>query len=332
MNKTLPMFEEMAYKKEQDFLNRQLQFSNVLMQWDSLQADRNTDFLELIKLKSNFIIKLSSRELENFKVMAEQRQNELSFELEKKKFDLAKKAQELDNEWKRVNNLGYVDNQASIKLGVKVGTKAEWVQKSILEQKNRLALMDKQHQYDLDMAKVNAAIEKELFAEEMKVKNKYELLMMKEQYGYDVKLISEKAKIDAQIMKVKERIAAEEEAARQAEAEARAKEKEASAAEAADIEAEDEKLKAEYKYTKNRLKDKFDTNSNGLIDKGQKQKAAKFMLDLAREGVDQATINRLKAEYGIPDYVEETKKETKKSSFKDIVSGTYQNWNQIWGG
>jgi len=304
MNKMVPLFEEMAYKKEQDFLNRQVQFADVLMQWDQLQYQRNMDTLEIMKTKADFISRLTQRELEKFKIMAETRNANLEFDLKKQRFDLEKQQSELAQAWKKVDAMGFVDNERSKILGVPAGTKAEWAEKSAREQKNRLDLMAKDYEYKLGLAKANAQIERELFKEEMKVKTESQLRLMAEEYKYDTRLAAVQAEYDVKIQKIREEIQAAKEAAAAAEAKAAAKA-------SAEMDITDAEMKAEYTLTRNKLKAQFDMDNNGLIDEDEENNAAKFLIEMVEAGVSDATVNRLRAEYGIPIYKEPAKPATK---------------------
>jgi hypothetical protein len=286
MQKLYPQFEQAAYQREQDFLNRQVSLAGVLMQWDQAQANNKMSDWQLISTKADFILKLNARDLNAFKAMMEQRRFEMSFQLEEKKFNLTKKQQELDIAYKKLDTLTYADKEISVLLGIPVGTKAGWVKKLIAEQNSELKLMQKKFDYDLKMQKVNAQIEKELIAEREKISLASQLKLMQLEYGYKTALMEQQ--------EVYRRI---EEAKRKAEAEAAAKAK-------AETKAKDESLDAMYKLTKAHLLDQFTKKGHKTVITGDNRvKAINWLYEkLANGEISREVYNRLKVEYGLPEY------------------------------
>lgn len=86
----IPQYEQLAYTRWSDGLSRLADTAQLVMQYDSQQFEYWKD--------------------------AKDR------EFQEKQFEYQKKQDELENAWKRVDELGYVDNEAAAILGVKAGT------------------------------------------------------------------------------------------------------------------------------------------------------------------------------------------------------------------
>jgi hypothetical protein len=163
MAKVLPQFEQIARGEHADFLSRQLGLVNQMMQWEQIQFDRSKDQVQLLTQKMDAINKMSDRDFNIFKTMMEQRNNNRQIYLQQQKFDLDKKIQENQMALNRIEQLGYVDEDASIILGVPVGTKAKWVQQMAIEQANKLELMAKENDYSLKKMVIDSQMERELY-------------------------------------------------------------------------------------------------------------------------------------------------------------------------
>ncbi len=286
MQKLYPQFEQAAYQREQDFLNRQMALSGVLMQWDQSQANNSMSDWQLLQAKSDFILKLNARDLNVFKAMMEQRRWEMDYQLDERRIRMQETQQKLDTAYKKMDTLGYADKEVSILLGVPVGSKAAWVKKMIAEQNSELAIMKKKFEYDIKMQKVNAQIEKELVAQREKVSLASQLRLMQQEYGYKTKL--------AEQQEAYRRLA---EAKAQAAAEQRAREE-------AVIKQKNQALDTMYNLTKAHMLDQFTVSGHKTVITGERRTAAiNWLYEKMKAGeITREVYNRLKAEYGLPDY------------------------------
>lgn len=165
VSELIPTYEEKAHDRYIEYLNQLANTAQVVMDYDSQQFEYWKD--------------AKDREFEN------------------KKFEYQKKQDELENAWKRVDELGYVDNNASAILGVKVGTlsgEARLVkeqqefelqkmrEQAEIEYKNNVALYKLKNELDLQSSKILAEYESNLQVERNKqmTQNEYEL---QKQYG-----------------------------------------------------------------------------------------------------------------------------------------------------
>lgn len=162
MAELIPQFEQAAYARFQQEQQRTMNVLNAVMQWDQYQADRNMDQLTILTNKFNVLLDMDSRGLEQFKVLLDQRNADKLYAMELQKFNLDKKTQEVNSAWDKVNQLGYVDEETSVILGVPVGTKASWVKQLEEQQKNDLANQQTQYANDLKLQQSQQAIDKSL--------------------------------------------------------------------------------------------------------------------------------------------------------------------------
>ena len=165
VSELIPTYEEKAHDRYIEYLNQLANTAQVVMEYDSQQFQYWKD--------------AKDREFEN------------------KKFEYQKKQDALENAWKRVDELGYVDNEASSILGVKVGTLSGEARKmkeqqefelqkmreqAEIEHQNNIALYKLKNELDLQSSKALAEYENKLQIERSKeiTKNEYEL---QKQYG-----------------------------------------------------------------------------------------------------------------------------------------------------
>lgn len=165
VSELIPTYEEKAHDRYIEYLNQLANTAQVVMEYDSQQFEYWKD--------------AKDREFEN------------------KKFEYQKKQDALENAWKRVDELGYVDNEASSILGVKVGTLSgearlakeqqefelqKMREQAEIEYQNNVALYKLKNELDLQSSKALAEYESKLQIESSKqiTQNEYEL---QKQYG-----------------------------------------------------------------------------------------------------------------------------------------------------
>lgn len=188
----VPQFEQKSYSRWADSQNRKVQLATTLMQWDQMQANRSMDQLELIKTKYDYVMAMDSQAFEEFKVMLEQRNWEKEFQLEQEALMLERRIQEMDQAYKRVDAIGYVDNETSVILGMAVGTKAQWVQEIEMEHKKEMERIKKEYENNKKLQEAQTKIDKQLLEYKAKIDKKNQAELMKKQYEYDKKLLEQK--------------------------------------------------------------------------------------------------------------------------------------------
>lgn len=192
----IPQFEEKAYSRYADAQNRKVQLASTLMQWDQMQADRSKDQLDIIKTKYEYIMALDAQDFEEFKIALEQQNWEKQNQLAQEQLNLEKKAQEIENAYRRVDALGYVDNTTSVILGLPVGTKAQWAKELEIQQKQELDKMKKEYDNQVKLQKEQAKIDKQLLDYKQKIQDKSDAAKMKKQYEYDKSLAKYKYELE----------------------------------------------------------------------------------------------------------------------------------------
>jgi len=292
IEKLAPQFEQMAYDKNSDYLNRQLGLASTMMKWEKMQFDRSKNAMELLKTKLDFFNKLDDREFQIFKVMLDQRNTQRTLSMQERKFDLQKQSQLTSQALDRLENLGYVDNQASVILGFPVGAKAKWVQQAALEHQNKLELLAKDNEYNLVKQKLDADMEKEIYALKTRLDEASKMKYMAMEYQYKRELLALENNYNTQKAQI---------AAAKAAAAARSSggggggggSGGGSGVSAADAR-KYSKLDTEYKNTATAFMKKFGNK------KKYGQDAAKYLDNLRRAGVSSEVLMRMKSEFGIP--------------------------------
>ena len=145
VSELIPQYEQLAYTRWSDGLSRLADTAQLVMQYDSQQFEYWKD--------------AKDREFQN------------------KQFEYQKAQDELENAWKRVDELGYVDNEASAVLGVPVGTLSGEARLAKEEREYELAKM--REQYELERAndealyRLRAELDKEYADYEYQLAGKY---------------------------------------------------------------------------------------------------------------------------------------------------------------
>lgn len=141
----IPQYEEKAHNRWTEYLGQLADTAQIVMNYDSQQFEYWKD--------------AKDREFEN------------------KQFEYQKKQDELENAWKRVDELGYVDNGASTILGVSVGTLSKDAREAKEQREFELKKMREQAQLEYENNKalyqLRAELDKEQTDYEYQLSKKY---------------------------------------------------------------------------------------------------------------------------------------------------------------
>lgn len=137
VNELLPVYEKMA--KEEFYEN-----------------------IERLQTMANFVINLDNNQYERWA-------NQVQLKLD---YYEAKKS-EISYQWERVENLGYVDNEASIVLGVAPGTMSPSTRKAIQEAELEATKQYNKLLMDIQLAQARADLEVQVYASEKAIDNRY---------------------------------------------------------------------------------------------------------------------------------------------------------------
>lgn len=181
----IPTYEQQAYSRWSDQKTRDLNLMQTIMDWDEMQSQRNVDQLNLIKTKFDTIMSMDTRSLEKFKVLLDQRNADRQAALELESLNIEMRQSELDLAWKRTEALGYVDQEASIILGVPVGTKAQWVQQLVQQNQYELQQLAKNNEYQVALQQNQANIERSLTEYKAALDEASQQRILAQQYSND---------------------------------------------------------------------------------------------------------------------------------------------------
>ena len=106
-------------------------------------------------------------------------------EFQEKEFEYKKQQDALDNAWKRVDELGYVDNEASTILGVKVGTLSGEARQAKEQREFELQKMREQAEIEYANNKALTELRSELNMKEMDKEYQLDINKMNIQNQYD---------------------------------------------------------------------------------------------------------------------------------------------------
>ena len=162
--------------------------SELIPQYEQLAYNRWTDSLGQLADTAQLVMNYDSQQFEYWKDAKDR-------EFQEKQFEYQKKQDEIENAWKRVDELGYVDNEASAILGVPVGTLSGEARLAKEQQEFELAKMREQ----LEIEKANDEALYKLKAELDKDYASYELQLNKQYADYTNRLDRENMKYENEL-------------------------------------------------------------------------------------------------------------------------------------
>ena len=144
--------------------------SELIPQYEQLAYTRWTDYLGQLSDTAQIVMNYDSQQFEYWKDAKDR-------EFQNKQFEYQKQQDALENAWKRVDELGYVDNNASTILGVPVGTLSGEARQAKEEREFELAKMREQAQIEYENNKalyqLKADLDKEAEDYSYQLKQKY---------------------------------------------------------------------------------------------------------------------------------------------------------------
>jgi hypothetical protein len=136
--KLVPQFQQQAYNQyvdQQNSLMRQAEFYRLL---DNEGYNRYMDEADSLYKRANFINGLDEQAYQRYKDGVTQDYNDRMFMHEQKAAEAQAQKQAITDAWYRVNQLGYVDNEASIVLGVPVGTPSKEARENAIKRQQEI--------------------------------------------------------------------------------------------------------------------------------------------------------------------------------------------------
>lgn len=117
--------------------------SELIPQYEQLAYTRWTDYIGQLADTAQLVMNYDAQQFEYWKDAKDR-------EFQNKQFEYQKQQDALENAWKRVDELGYVDNEASAILGVPVGTLSGEARLAKEQQEFELAKMREQAQIEYE--------------------------------------------------------------------------------------------------------------------------------------------------------------------------------------
>lgn len=165
--------------------------SELIPQYEEKAHDRWIEYLGNLADTAQLVMNYDSQQFEYWKDAKDR-------EFQNKQFEYQKAQDEITNAWKRVDELGYVDNEAAKVLGVPVGTLSGEARLAKEQQEFELKKMREQLeiQYENDKAlyKLRNELDKEMTQYEYQLKNQSDRELA--QYEYQLKNEYDKDMLD----------------------------------------------------------------------------------------------------------------------------------------
>lgn len=166
--KLIPTYEEKAYQRFNDKFQRNMQLTNLIMEMDRNAYQKNQDKFTRMMDTANLVRSLNADERQTFFDIKTSLYNERKIALEEQQNQIDNRYKALDYAFKKVEQVGFVDNETSSILGLPVGTlsarakeaaRAEQfeLKKMSIEHGNRLKEIETTHNYDVEIQKMTQA-------------------------------------------------------------------------------------------------------------------------------------------------------------------------------
>lgn len=155
--------------------------SELIPQYEEKAHDRWIEYLGQLSDTAQIVMNYDSQQFEYWKAAKDE-------EYKNKQFEYQKQQDELENAWKRVDELGYVDNKASTILGVPVGTLSgsarlakeqrefelqKMREQAEIEYANNKALYELRAELDKDLYRTQAELDKKATEYKYQLEQKY---------------------------------------------------------------------------------------------------------------------------------------------------------------
>ena len=164
--------------------------SELVPQYEQLAYTRWTDYIGQLSDTAQLVMNYDSQQFEYWKDAKDR-------EFQNKQFEYQKQQDALENAWKRVDELGYVDNNASAILGVPVGTLSGEARLAKEQREFELAKMREQAQIEYENNKALYQLKAELDKEQAR----YAAELQKEQSRYESELSKNETKYTYELEK-----------------------------------------------------------------------------------------------------------------------------------
>lgn len=185
-------FYDKAQAKFQQDTDNMYKMASFLQTLDSDAYNKYKDSTQKLYDMATFIGNLDQTNFEKYKETVDQYYKNKEFEYQKEQDSIVNKRNAINDAWARVQELGYVDNQSSITLGVPVGTPSYEAAKEKRQREYELADYEKQ----LKDKRQDASTDYQRQLQIMAVKNKYDKENAAADFSRQKELVQIKANLD----------------------------------------------------------------------------------------------------------------------------------------
>ena len=155
--------------------------SELIPQYEQKAYDRQVQYLSQLADTAQLIMNYDQQQFEYWRDAKER-------EFKEKEFNYKKQQDAINNAWKRVDELGFVDNQASAVLGVRVGTLSGAAREAKEQREFELAKMREQAQIEYQNNKALYQLKASLDLQNSKVLAEYQSKLNKSETEYNYQL------------------------------------------------------------------------------------------------------------------------------------------------
>ncbi len=161
--------------------------ADLIPQYEEKAHNRWTEYLSQLADTAQLVMNFDNQQ---FAYWADAKDREF----QEKEFQFNKQQKELENAWKRVDELGYVDNNASTILGVKVGTLSGAAREAKEQREYELAKMREQYELERENDIAITKLKSELELSTSKQLASYQANIDKDVYKYKATVDTAKSK------------------------------------------------------------------------------------------------------------------------------------------
>jgi hypothetical protein len=145
----MPQFEQMAYQRYMDSQNNLLNqlgvFSNLDTKAYNMYQDQGEDMYSMLSALSS----LDSRTYQMYKDAIDNEYKEWEKTRTERIDKITERRNEIDDAWRRVEELGYVDDYSGAILGILPGTKSKAARERVEKLEDELKIMEREEKYKI---------------------------------------------------------------------------------------------------------------------------------------------------------------------------------------
>lgn len=166
----LPQYQQLARQQFMDEGKQLMSQIDMLMGIDEMQYGRYMDEGTKLANALGIVMDMDEVQYKRWSDAYERRYREEQDRIAQEQAAIEVEREKVKDAWERVSQLGYVDNEAALILGVEPGTLSKEAREAREEQEFKLKQMEQEHKYRL--SEINAQYEKERKLSEIRTETK----------------------------------------------------------------------------------------------------------------------------------------------------------------